>query len=160
MEARELGYTEPDPRDDLNGSDVGRKLLILVREAGQSLERRDITVDPVIPRAMRRAGSVRDFLKRLPSLDASFEKMREAAEGRGRVLRYVASWGDGPAQVGLREVPLNHPAASLTGSGVTVALRTVARRDHPVVISGPGAGAEVTASAVLADIIRIGHHLD
>jgi aspartokinase/homoserine dehydrogenase 1 len=159
-EAMELGYTEPDPREDLNGRDVGRKLMILVREAGFALERRDIALSPVVPRTMLRSGSVRDFLKRLPSLDDSFEEMRRNAERNGKVLRYLASWGDGPTRVGLREVPPDHPAASLTGSGVTVTLRTAARRDHPVVISGPGAGAEVTASAVLADIIRIGHQFD
>jgi len=159
-EARTLGFTEPDPREDLNGADVGRKLLILAREAGHDLEARDIAVHPVIPRSAARSASVGMFMKNLRALDGRFDRLREQAEREGKVLRYIASWGEGPARVALQAVAPEHPAAALTGSSVTVALTTVNRREHPVVISGPGAGAEVTASAVFADIIRIGHHLD
>jgi len=159
-EARTLGFTEPDPREDLSGADVGRKLLILGREAGHDLEARDIAVHPVIPRSSAQAPTVAAFMKGLRRLDDHFERLRQNAEREGKLLRYIASWGEGPARVALQAVGPEHPAAALTGSSVTVALTTVNRRDHPVVISGPGAGAEVTASAVFADIIRIGHHLD
>jgi bifunctional aspartokinase / homoserine dehydrogenase 1 len=159
-EAREHGYTEPDPREDLNGMDVGRKLLILAREAGHYINRNDISIEPVVPRAMLQGGSVGTFMKRLHSLDKHFESMREKAARMGRVPRYLATWHNGQAYVGLRDVPRDHPAASLTGSSVTVALTTANRKEYPIVISGPGAGAEVTASAVLADIIRIGQGLD
>ncbi|MCK5572445.1 MAG: bifunctional aspartate kinase/homoserine dehydrogenase I, partial [Bacteroidetes bacterium] len=156
-EAKTLGYTEPDPRDDLNGMDVGRKRLILAREAGHELRAMDIAVKPVIPRSLARARSVNEFMKKLPSLDEHFGNLRQKAADKGQVLRYIATWGEGPARVSLQSVPHSHPAAVLTGSGVTVALTTISRREHPVVISGPGAGAEVTASSVLADIIKIGY---
>jgi len=159
-QARTLGFTEPDPREDLNGADVGRKLLILAREAGHDLEARDIALHPVIPRSAARAPSVGAFMKNLPRLDEHFERLREKAQREGKVLRYIATWGEGPARVALQAVAPGHPAAALTGSSVTVSLTTLNRREHPIVLSGPGAGAEVTASAVFADIIRIGHHLD
>ena len=130
-EARTLGFTEPDPREDLNGADVGRKLLILAREAGHDLESRDIALHPVIPRSAARAPSVAAFMKKLPALDAYFERLRQRAEGEGKVLRYIASWGEGPARVALQAVGPEHPAAALTGSSVTVALTTVNRREHP-----------------------------
>ncbi|MGB2957393.1 MAG: bifunctional aspartate kinase/homoserine dehydrogenase I [Bacteroidota bacterium] len=159
-EAKDLGYTEPDPREDLNGADVGRKLLILVREAGHELEHRDVAVKPVIPRSLARASSVGQFMKKLSTLDEQYEKLRRKAAEKDHVLRYIASWGEGPARVSLQEVPATHPAGILSGGGVTVSLTTANRGEQPVVISGTGAGAEITASSVLADIIKTGHYLD
>ena len=161
IKAREQGFTEPDPRDDLNGMDVGRKLLILAREAGHRLEFRDIRVRSLIPDRLRQLRSVDDFMRSLPSLDRQFARVRDAAHREGKVLRYLATFSaGGRAEVGLRRVPLNHPAADLTGSDIILALTTVNCREHPVVIKGPGAGADVTATGVLADIIRVSHYLD
>jgi aspartokinase/homoserine dehydrogenase 1 len=159
LDARARGFTEPDPRDDLNGLDVGRKLLIVARESGSALEFRDIAVKSLIPRSFKNL-TMQEFLEALPSLDAAYEKLRSKAASEGKVLRYLASWGDGPPTVALRAVPRHHPAASLTGSDATIALTTVNCRNNPVVVKGPGAGAEVTATAVLADILRVGYHRD
>jgi len=157
-EARAQGYTEPDPRDDLNGLDVGRKLLILAREAGYPLEFKNIKVKSLIPGPLLKAPSVADFLKRLRTLDGFYERAREKAAREGRVLRYIASFVGGKAQVSLQAVGRDHPCFSLSGSDIMIALTTVNCRDHPIVIKGPGAGAENTATGVLADIIRISHH--
>jgi aspartokinase/homoserine dehydrogenase 1 len=159
LDARKRGYTEPDPRDDLNGLDVGRKLLIVARESGHALEFSDIAVTSLLPKAFEKM-SMKEFLKALPSLDRPYEELRAKAAAEGKVLRYLASWGDGPPTVALRAVSLTHPAASLTGSDATIALTTINCRNNPVVVKGPGAGAEVTATAVLADSIRLGHHRD
>ena len=159
-EARERGFTEPDPRDDLNGMDVGRKLLILAREAGHELEFRDIRVRSLVPRSLLKAKSVDEFMRKVSTLDATFARQREAATKEGEVLRYLATFAGGKADVGLRRVPVSHPAADLTGSDIIMALTTVNCREHAVVIKGPGAGADVTATGVFADIIRVSHYQD
>jgi aspartokinase/homoserine dehydrogenase 1 len=159
LNARTRGYTEPDPREDLNGLDVGRKLLILARESGHAAELRDIAVRSLIPRSFQNMPLAR-FLKALPELDGRYETLRSRAAAEGDVLRHIASWGDGPPEVSLRAIRPDHPAAALTGSDVAIILTTANCRDHPVVIKGPGAGADVTATAVLADILRIGYHRD
>jgi aspartokinase/homoserine dehydrogenase 1 len=158
-EARKRGYTEPDPRDDLSGMDVARKLLILVREAGHRLELRDIRIDPLLPFRLRRMRSAESFMRALPSVNRGFEERRSAAAAAGKVLRYLATFAQGRAQVGLREVPSGHPAASLTGTENLIALTTANCRELPVIIRGPGAGASVTAAGVLADIMKISHQL-
>ncbi|HUI08855.1 MAG TPA: bifunctional aspartate kinase/homoserine dehydrogenase I [Bacteroidota bacterium] len=155
-EARKRGYTEPDPRDDLEGTDVGRKLLILAREAGHPLELREIKVKPLIPRRFR-GGSVERFLAALPRVDAAYAREQAAAASEGNVLRYLASFAAGKAVVGLSRVPPGHPCFALSGSEISIALTTANCRDQPVVIRGPGAGADVTATGVLADIIRISY---
>jgi aspartokinase/homoserine dehydrogenase 1 len=157
-EARIQGYTEPDPRDDLNGLDVGRKLLILAREAGYPLEFKSVRVKSLIPETLLRVPSIGDFLKRLQTLDSHYARLRDTAAREGKVLRYIASFADGKAKVSLQSVGRDHPCYSLTGSDIMIALTTVNCRDHPIVIKGPGAGAENTATGVLADIIRISHH--
>jgi bifunctional aspartokinase / homoserine dehydrogenase 1 len=159
LDARRRGFTEPDPRDDLNGKDVGRKLLILARESGHALEFRDITITSLLPPSLARL-SIDGFLRALPSLDRRYEQLRAKAAAKGQVLRYLASWGDGRPTVALRAVSADHPAAVLTGGDVSIALTTVNCREHPVIIKGPGAGPDVTATAVLADILRIGYHRD
>jgi aspartokinase/homoserine dehydrogenase 1 len=104
------------------------------------------------------APSVADFLKRLKNLDEYYARARDTAAGKGKVLRYIASFVDGKARVSLQAIGQNHPCYSLSGSDIMIALTTVNCRDHPIVIKGPGAGAENTATGVLADIIRISHH--
>jgi homoserine dehydrogenase len=138
---------------------VGRKLLIVARESGNALEFGDIAVTSLLPKSFEKM-TMKEFFKALPTIDAHYEKLRAKAAADGKVLRYLASWGDGPATVALRAVPLTHPAASLTGSDAMIALTTINCRNNPVVVKGPGAGADVTATAVLADIIRLGHHRD
>lgn len=159
-EARVKGFTEPDPRDDLNGKDVGRKLLILAREAGHRLEFRDIRLKSLMPASFQNKVPVSSFMRKLRALDPGFAREREAAAAEGKVLRYVASFQAGKATVGLQRVGKDSPLADLTGSDIIIALTTVNCREHPVVIKGPGAGAEVTATGVFADIIRISHRLD
>ena len=159
-EARDHGYTEPDPRDDLNGLDVGRKLLILAREAGHPLEFKDIRVRSLIPRSLLRARSITEFFKKLRAIDNRYQQLRQTAAKQGKVLRYLASFADGKATVSLEPVGPDHPCYSLSGSDIVIALTTVNCRDHPIVIKGPGAGADNTATGVFADIIRISHHHD
>jgi aspartokinase/homoserine dehydrogenase 1 len=157
-EARERGYTEPDPRDDLNGLDVGRKLLILAREAGFPLEFRDIRVSPLIPRRLLALRTIPEFMDKLASLDDAYERERDAAAREKKVLRYVASVADGRGEVSLQRVGPDHPCHPLMGSDILIAMTTTNAREHPIVIKGPGAGADVTATGIFADIIRISHH--
>jgi len=157
-EARRKGYTEPDPGDDLNGADVGRKLLILARESGHPLELKDISVKPLIPRSFRHAGTPDHFMRKLPVLDAPYARERDAAAEEGKVLRYIATFSRGKAEVSLKRVGPDNPCYALSGSDIIIALTTANCPDQPIVIKGPGAGAEVTATGVLADIIRISYH--
>ena len=154
-EARRKGYTEPDPREDLNGVDVGRKLLILARESGHPLELKDIRVTPLIPRNLRSGGSVGHFLKKLRNVDTLYAAERDAASAQGKVLRYIASFARGKARVSLQRVGPDNPCYALSGSDIIIALTTANCKDQPIVIKGPGAGADVTATGVFADIIRI-----
>jgi aspartokinase/homoserine dehydrogenase 1 len=158
-EARARGYTEPDPRDDLSGMDVARKLLIMVRESGHRLELRDIHIDPLLPRSLRGIRSVGAFMRKLPSVNRRFEERRAGAAKGGKVLRYLASFSQGKARVGLRDVPVSHPAASLAATENMIVLTTAHCREVPVIVRGPGAGADVTAAGVLADIMKISHQL-
>ncbi|HSW29781.1 MAG TPA: bifunctional aspartate kinase/homoserine dehydrogenase I [Longimicrobiales bacterium] len=156
-EARTLGYTEPDPRDDLSGLDVLRKLVILSREIGWTVEPGDVTVHPVLPGEGWEALSVDAFLARLPEVDAHFEELRRAAAAEHGRLCFLAEAEEGHASVAVRVVGPGHPCHSLAGTDNLVALRTE-RYSSPLVIRGPGAGRTVTASGVLADILHaIGH---
>lgn len=158
-EAREKGYTEPDPRDDLNGMDVARKILILARESGAELEIEDISVKGVVPEDCGRATSVGEFFELLPTHDSAFEALRAKAEAKEEKLRYMAVWADGKATVSLASVGKDHPFYSLKGSDNIILLTTERYHDRPMVIRGPGAGAGVTAAGVFADIIRIGNYV-
>jgi aspartokinase/homoserine dehydrogenase 1 len=156
-EAKEKGYTEPDPRDDLSGMDVARKILILSRETGLSFELSDIQVENLVPVDCQK-GSVDDFFKTLEKHDASFEKLRDEAFSKGEKLRYMAVLNEGKVSVKLGSVNSQHPFYSLSGSDNIILLTTERYHERPMVIRGPGAGAAVTAAGVFADVIRIGHY--
>lgn len=152
-EACASSYTEPDPRDDLSGADVARKLVILARAAGRELEVGDVDIDDPVPSPLR-SGDVATFLARADMLDAVIEQRRRQAAERGCVLRHVASFdAKGRAHVGLVAVGRDHPAACLADTDNLFALTTRRYRTRPLVIQGPGAGAEVTAQALLGDLL-------
>ena len=154
-EARRLGYSEPDPRVDLGGTDVARKLLILARSAGHAIDTDEVVVESLVPDALRNV-DVETFLRRLHEFDDALEARRANAACDGRVLRYLARVDDsGVARVGLAEVEATHPAARLAGTDNLFALTTARYRAQPLVISGPGAGPEVTAQALLGDLLAI-----
>ncbi|MCF7862036.1 bifunctional aspartate kinase/homoserine dehydrogenase I [Candidatus Woesearchaeota archaeon] len=154
-EARQKGYTEPDPRDDLNGMDVARKVLILGRETGMNLELEDIEVENLVPEKCRGSGSVDDFFNMLESMDAEFEDKRKKAENEGKVLRYIATLEKGSARVALEAVDSSHPFYSLEGADNMVSFTTSRYKERPLVVRGPGAGAKVTAMGVFADILKV-----
>jgi len=158
LEAKVNGFTEPDPRDDLNGMDVARKILILAREAGWDLEPEDITVENLVPPSCRGDISVDEFFIALAAHDNDFEKMRGESAARGEKLRYMAVLKEGKVKIGLASVDNQHPFYSLSGSDNIILLTTERYHERPMVIRGPGAGAAVTAAGVFADIIRIGHY--
>lgn len=154
-EARACGYTEPDPRVDLGGADVARKLLILARSAGHAIDRTGVEVESVVPPPLRDIGTA-EFLARAHELDAALEARRAEAEGSGCVLRFLARLGeDGRARVGLAAVAPTHPAARLAGTDNLFALTTARYWAQPLVIQGPGAGREVTAQALLGDLLSL-----
>jgi aspartokinase/homoserine dehydrogenase 1 len=153
--AKSLGYTEPDPRDDLSGMDVARKLIILGREIGLRLEMADVNVESLVPGALADCG-VEDFLERLTEFDAPMLARLEAARARGHVLRYVGSVGvDGQAEVGVVELPLTHPFANIALTDNIVCFRTARYDKNPLIVQGPGAGPAVTAAGVFADLLRV-----
>ena len=158
-DARRRGYTEPDPRDDLSGTDVARKLTILGREMGLELELADVKVESLVPEELRGA-SIEEFMERLPRHDAMMRGRLESARARGKVLRYVGRLtAAGEASVGLTELPANHPFANIALTDNVV--RFVTRRycDNPLIVQGPGAGPEVTAGGVFADLLRLAAYL-
>ncbi|NII12100.1 homoserine dehydrogenase [Oleiagrimonas sp. C23AA] len=153
--ARELGFTEPDPRSDLSGDDVARKLLTLARHAGFHLAEDEVVVESLVPEALREL-STADFLNRAQALDAPMAALLAEARERGGVLRYLARLNQrGHARVGLVTVPGDHPAARLSGTDNQFALTTTRYHDTPLVIQGPGAGPEVTAQALLGDVLEL-----
>ncbi|MGE5401271.1 MAG: bifunctional aspartate kinase/homoserine dehydrogenase I [Ignavibacteriales bacterium] len=158
-DARKKGYTEPDPREDLNGLDVARKLLILVREAGYKLELGDIDVENLIPEGLRSDIPVDEFMENLGSFDNYYEQLRKDASESGKVLRYIASYSDGHARVKLTAVDKHHPFYSLSSNDNIIAFTTVYYNERPIVIQGPGAGAVVTSGGIFADIVRIANYL-
>ncbi len=154
IRARSLGYAEPDPRDDLSGEDVARKFLILARICGLKAERDEIEVESLIPEELR-AVSSREFMDRLHEYDASWFDKIDAANRRGDVLRYTGTLENGKIRVGIEPVPKLSALGGLAGTNNLVEFRTKRYSDQPLVIQGPGAGKEVTAAGVLADILKI-----
>ncbi len=157
-EAKEKGFTEPDPRDDLSGMDVARKILILGREAEQPLEFDAIDVESMVPEDCRDAKSVGEFFEKLVTHDIEFENLLAKAKEKGEKLRFMATLENGKAKVGLNSLPESHPFSSLKGSDNMILLTTERYHDFPMIIRGPGAGADVTAAGVFADVIRIGNY--
>ncbi len=153
-EADDLGFTEPDPREDLGGRDVARKLVILGRMAGFSYELDDVHIEPLLPGEGWTDISVDEFWKRLPEVDDPFTERREKALEAGNVLRYLASVDNEHASVRMTEVGPGHPCASLADSENLVTIISTRYKNTPLVVRGPGAGPDVTAAGVFADILR------
>ncbi|HXD75295.1 MAG TPA: bifunctional aspartate kinase/homoserine dehydrogenase I [Vicinamibacterales bacterium] len=158
-EAHRAGFTEPDPRDDLSGQDVARKLLILAREIGLKMELHEVKVDSLVPRALRSMKFSERFFSHLVRYDREIAARVELARGRGAVLRYVGVLERGRARAGLREFPATHPVAAAKGSDNVIAFTTKRYRRTPLVVQGPGAGADVTAMGVFSDILKLLHYL-
>jgi len=154
--AQEKGYTEPDPRDDLRGTDFMRKILILARDAGYQMEAADINIESMLPKSCLEAKTVDDFYAALKSEDAFFSKLKAEAETSGKVLRYIGKLEDGKAAITLQMVDENHPFYTLSGSDNIISFTTDRYKERPLVVKGPGAGAEVTAAGVFADLINVG----
>ena len=149
------GYTEPDPRIDLSGVDVARKLLILARESGEMIDMNDIENEAFLPEECMTASSVEAFYETLKSKEVHFQKFFTSAESNQCQLKYVSEYKDGVAKVGLKEIPEGHPFYNLEGKDNIVMFYTNRYKDQPMIIKGAGAGSEVTASGLFADIIRI-----
>ena len=152
--AKEQRYSEPDPRIDLSGTDVIRKLVILTREAGYKVEQDDVEKHLFVPDDYFE-GSIDDFWRRLPELDADFEERRKVLEAEGKRWRFVATMENGKTSVALKAVPKDHPFYPLEGSNNIVLLTTERYKEHPMLIQGYGAGAAVTAAGVFANIMSI-----
>ena len=152
--AKEQGYSEPDPRIDLSGIDVVRKLLILVRESGYKIEKEDVKINTFIADSYFQ-GSIDDFWTAISDVDAEFEARRKILEAEGKCWRFVAKYENGQAEVGLQEVAQGHPFFDLQGSNNLVMFTSERYNEFPMIIKGYGAGAAVTAAGVFADIIRV-----
>jgi aspartokinase/homoserine dehydrogenase 1 len=152
--AKEEGYSEPDPRIDLSGVDVARKILILARESGYALEMEDIRIKRFIPDSFFE-GSLDDFWLKIKELDAGFETQRKILEKENKKWRFVAKYENGMAEVELQEVGSSHPFYDLEGSNNLVMYTTERYQEFPMLIKGYGAGASVTAAGVFADLIKV-----
>lgn len=156
-QAQEEGYTEPDPKIDLSGVDVMRKILILARESGNQLEISDITNNPFLPEESLNTKNNEEFFASLIKHEAHFQSLFTSAKNANSKLKYVAQFDNGKASVGLQEIPKGHDFYNLEGSDNIVLFYTERYPDQPMIIKGAGAGAAVTASGIFADIIRIGN---
>ena len=157
-QAQEEGYTEPDPRIDLSGIDVARKVLILARESGHSIELSDLETDNFLTDEAMKATTVDDFFKTLIKDEAYYQSLYKSAEEKNCQLKFVAEFNDGKAKVGLQEIPEGHPFYNLKGKDNIVMFYTQRYPEQPMIIKGAGAGADVTASGLFADIIRIANN--
>lgn len=153
-DAKERGYTEPDVRDDLSGMDVARKLVILAREAGYAIDLEHVKIDGLVPEALASV-SPKEALERLPMIDDALAARYAKAEEEGRVLRFAALLEGDRVEVGLRTFSMDHPFASAQGTDNVIQLTTQRYSDRPLVVQGPGAGPEVTAGGVFAELIRL-----
>lgn len=155
-EAQEKGYTEPDPRDDLNGKDFMRKMLILARDAGHPMESSDVSIENMLPASCMAATSVAEFYTELENNASYFESLKTQAKAAGKVLRYIGKLENGKVEITLQSVDESHPFYMMSGSDNIISFTTNRYSQRPMVVKGPGAGAEVTAAGVFADIINIG----
>jgi len=156
--AQEEGYTEPDPRIDLSGVDVARKILILARESGAEMDLEDIDNKSFLTEANLKSKSVTDFYKTLLADDEHFKQLYASAKAKNCKLKYVAEFNKVKARVGLKEIPVGHPFYDLEGKDNIVMFYTQRYPEQPMIIKGAGAGADVTASGLFADIIKIGNN--
>ena len=157
--AKENGFTEPDPRDDLSGMDVARKLTILARELGQPLEIGDFPIRSLVPESLQDC-SVEEFLDRLPEHDDEIDALYQSATAENKKLRYVANLdAAGNASVGLDAVSEEHPFSNINLTDNIVQFETQRYSANPLVVQGPGAGPEVTAAGVFADLLRLANYL-
>lgn len=154
QEAFDLGFTEPDPRDDLGGVDVGRKALIVARSLGWDMDMDDVQIEPLFPASMEKL-PIPEFLKALPSLDADFTAKAVAADKEGKVLRYVATVQAKQCIVGIKALSKDSPIGRLVGSDNMIEFYTSMYGDKPMVVQGAGAGGDVTAAGVLADMVAL-----
>lgn len=155
--AKQRGYTEPDPRDDLSGLDVARKALILARTIGMRADLNDVRVESLVPEHLRQV-SIEDFLEQVSSSDAAITERSKQAQAGGKTLKYVATIRPGsPIEVGVRAIDRATVLGSLQGPENVISIRTSRYDDYPMTISGPGAGAAVTAAGVLADLLSLVH---
>jgi len=158
--AKEMGYTEPDPRDDLSGMDVARKLVILVRETGREINLEDIVIESLIPEALANIEDKEQFLQQLDNFDEIMMKRVKKAVEDGKILRYVARMSNtGHCSVGVETFDRSHPFAHLHGSENIISFETDRYSTYPLLVQGPGAGAEVTSAGVFADILRLAERL-
>ncbi len=158
LKAKEQGFTEPDPRDDLSGMDVARKTVILARELGYRTEVSDIDVESLVPEELRNVPKD-EFMKRLPELDEHIKELYDSAAAKDMKLRYVGKVEDGVCSVSLAAYPADHPFSTASGTDNVIAFTTARYNKEPLVIKGPGAGPEVTAGGVFADILRLSAYL-
>ena len=154
LKARQLGYAEPDPRDDLSGEDVARKMMILSRVSGYAVERDDLDVEPITPKELRDVDSG-TFLKRLPDFDSEWKEKLDDLKKAGKTIRYLGTMRKGDIRVGLQELDIDSPIARLQGTNNIIQIKTRRYSHQPLIIQGPGAGKEVTSAGVLADIRQI-----
>lgn len=154
--AQELGFTEPDPRDDLGGIDFMRKMLILGRDAGYPIESTDVQLGNILPESCLKADSVDEFYAELLKADEYFNNLKEEAEKQGKVIRYIGTLENGKVAISLQMVDESHPFYALSGSDNIISFTTERYKERPLVVKGPGAGAEVTAGGVFADLVNVG----
>jgi aspartokinase/homoserine dehydrogenase 1 len=140
----------------LRGTDFMRKMLILARDAGYTMEAEDVQIDNILPKASLEAATVEDFYATLKSENAFFDKLKNDAEKDNKVLRYIGKLENGKASISLQMVDAEHPFYTMSGSDNIIAFNTDRYRERPMVVKGPGAGAEVTAAGVFADLINVG----
>lgn len=153
-EAKALGYAEPDPRDDLSGEDVARKFLILARICGGKFERRHVQVEALFPEDMARL-TAEEFLEALPRFDTYWKQRQAKALVNNQKLRYVGKFTEAGIEIGIREVPANSPLGGLKGTDNLIQIFSKRYSASPIVIQGPGAGKDVTAAGILADLMEI-----
>ena len=156
VQAQKEGYTEPDPKIDLSGIDVARKILILARESGLKIELKDIENVPFLPKECLDTPDNETFFESLIDHKDHFDKLLNDARSKNARLKYVAQLENGIAKVGLQEIPEGHDFYNLEGSDNIILFFTNRYTEQPLIVKGAGAGAEVTASGIFADIIRIG----